>query len=111
MGGAAEGRVGVAAGRGERDDWRGDDGCCGMSGEVKMAMEKWRAQNELDTGGPIGGGICSFEGRCPPKCPHFRGTFYVFLRCKVIPDIGLSVIKLANVSDVRESTHTYIPTV
>ena len=46
--GGGGGRVGVAAGRGERDDWRGDGGCCGRSGEVGMAMEKWRAQNELD---------------------------------------------------------------
>ena len=42
-GGAAEGRVGVATGRGERDDRRGDRGCCGRSGEMKLAMEKWRA--------------------------------------------------------------------
>ena len=43
--------------------------------------------------------------------PIFRGMLYVFLRCKVTPDISLSVIKLANVSDVRESAHMYIPTI
>ena len=25
----------------------------------------------------IGGGICSFGERCPPKCPPFWGVFYV----------------------------------
>ena len=39
-------------------------------------------QSDTDRGRHIGGGICSFRGRCPHKCPKFLGgIFNVGISC------------------------------
>ena len=54
----------------------------------------------------IGGGIYSFGGRCPPKCPNYFGGVLRIPTYNAVQDIGFSANKLADVSDVRHGVNT-----
>ena len=61
----------------------------------------------------IGGGICSFQGLCPRKCPHFFGGILRIPPYNAVPYKALQANELAmlsNIGNISENLDTYIDT-
>ena len=52
-----------------------------------------------------------FWGALPPEMPPFLGGRSTYSYVYAVPDIGFSANKLADVTDMTDGVHTYIPTI